>query len=174
MTGCRRKPGQRGETPRARSLCRQCLWRIVPGGLKFAWSILRKPATSGSAVSPGARWPGSDPSFGNQPDIQVAGMGCSGKGFGMGTEDHERQHGDLRERFYQSVAETLTLLHPAVGAAEPTLDALVGSPAGAVAGEHGAQVARAEADQRVVRVQGGDHHFADLAIGERVAGARAH
>src|SRR5574337_678833 len=113
MTGCRRKPGQRGETPRARSLCRQCLWRIVPGGLKFAWSILRKPATSGSAVSPGARWPGSDPSFGNQPDIQVAGMGCSGKGFGMGTEDHERQHGDLRERFYQSVAETLTLLHPA-------------------------------------------------------------
>ncbi len=31
----------------------------------------------------------------------------------MGTEDHERQHGDLRERFYQSVAETLILLHPA-------------------------------------------------------------
>lgn len=31
----------------------------------------------------------------------------------MGTEGQDRQHGELRERFYQSVAETLTLLHPA-------------------------------------------------------------
>lgn len=40
-------------------------------------------------------------------------MGRSGKGFGMTMDDHRRQHGDLRERFHQSVAETLTLLHPA-------------------------------------------------------------
>ncbi|CAM5431909.1 diguanylate cyclase domain-containing protein [Rhodanobacter lindaniclasticus] len=31
----------------------------------------------------------------------------------MGAEGQDRQHGELRERFYQSVAETLTLLHPA-------------------------------------------------------------
>ncbi|HZX70970.1 MAG TPA: diguanylate cyclase [Rhodanobacter sp.] len=31
----------------------------------------------------------------------------------MATEGQERQYGALRERFYQSVAETLTLLHPA-------------------------------------------------------------
>ncbi|HXD35983.1 MAG TPA: GAF domain-containing protein, partial [Rhodanobacter sp.] len=31
----------------------------------------------------------------------------------MGMEGQDRQHGELRERFYQSVAETLTLLHPA-------------------------------------------------------------
>lgn len=31
----------------------------------------------------------------------------------MGTEGPGKQHGELRERFYQSVAETLTLLHPA-------------------------------------------------------------
>jgi diguanylate cyclase (GGDEF)-like protein len=31
----------------------------------------------------------------------------------MGVLGQDRQHGELRERFYQSVAETLTLLHPA-------------------------------------------------------------
>ncbi|MEO6798683.1 MAG: diguanylate cyclase [Rhodanobacter sp.] len=31
----------------------------------------------------------------------------------MAAEEGKRQHGELRERFYQSVAETLTLLHPA-------------------------------------------------------------
>jgi diguanylate cyclase (GGDEF)-like protein len=33
----------------------------------------------------------------------------------MGMEGHDRRHGELRERFYQSVAETLTLLHPSAG-----------------------------------------------------------
>ncbi|MEO9078466.1 MAG: diguanylate cyclase [Rhodanobacter sp.] len=33
----------------------------------------------------------------------------------MGTHDKTHQHGGLRERFYQSVAETLTLLHAAPG-----------------------------------------------------------
>ncbi|MEO6926912.1 MAG: diguanylate cyclase [Rhodanobacter sp.] len=33
----------------------------------------------------------------------------------MGTAGDDRQHGELRERFYESVAETLTLLHPAAG-----------------------------------------------------------
>lgn len=33
----------------------------------------------------------------------------------MGMEVQNRQHGDFRERFYQSVAETLTLLHPIAG-----------------------------------------------------------
>lgn len=33
----------------------------------------------------------------------------------MTTAGQNRQHGDLRERFYESVAETLTLLHPAAG-----------------------------------------------------------
>lgn len=37
------------------------------------------------------------------------------KGFGMSAEGKEQQHGGLRERFYQSVAETLTLLHAAPG-----------------------------------------------------------
>ena len=31
----------------------------------------------------------------------------------MAVEGQDRQHSELRERFYQSVAETLTLLHPA-------------------------------------------------------------
>ena len=31
----------------------------------------------------------------------------------MGMEGQQRQYSELRERFYQSVAETLTLLHPA-------------------------------------------------------------
>ncbi|TAL89765.1 MAG: diguanylate cyclase, partial [Rhodanobacter sp.] len=33
----------------------------------------------------------------------------------MGTEGRNLQYGDLRERFYQSVAKTLILLHPAAG-----------------------------------------------------------
>lgn len=33
----------------------------------------------------------------------------------MMTVGDDRQHGELRERFYESVAETLTLLHPAAG-----------------------------------------------------------
>ncbi|MGS1126325.1 diguanylate cyclase domain-containing protein [Rhodanobacter sp. UC4437_H4] len=34
---------------------------------------------------------------------------------GMAVQGQDRQDGELRERFYQSVAETLTLLHPAAG-----------------------------------------------------------
>ena len=44
----------------------------------------------------------------------------------------------------------------------------------AAARQDGAEVAGAEAHQRVVRVQRGHHHLADLAVGHRLAGARAH
>jgi hypothetical protein len=61
-----------------------------------------------------------------------------------------------------------------VGAAQPALDAHVGAAGRAGAGQHGRQVAGAEADQRVVGLQHGDDHLADLAVGHRVAGAGAH
>ena len=61
-----------------------------------------------------------------------------------------------------------------VGAAEPALDAHVGAPARARARQHRRQVAGGEADHRVVAVEGGDHHLADLARRHRIAGARPH
>ena len=58
--------------------------------------------------------------------------------------------------------------------AHPALDAHVGAPCRAGAGQHGRQVAGTEAHQRVLGVQHGDDHLTHLAIGHRVAGAGAH
>ncbi|MCY1367648.1 hypothetical protein D9M69_545920 [compost metagenome] len=60
-----------------------------------------------------------------------------------------------------------------VGAAHPALDAGVGAPAGRETGHDGRQVARAEAHQRIVRIQGGDHDLADFPVGHGLAGAGA-
>ncbi|MNT56503.1 hypothetical protein D3C72_1938070 [compost metagenome] len=61
-----------------------------------------------------------------------------------------------------------------VGSAHPALDARVGAARGAGAGQHGRQVARAKADQRVVGVERGHHQLAHLALGHGVARAGAH
>ena len=63
-----------------------------------------------------------------------------------------------------------------VGAAHPALDAHVGAAARAGSRQHRRQVAGGEADQRVVGVEAGDDHFADLARpapGRRCRGARS-
>ena len=59
-----------------------------------------------------------------------------------------------------------------VGASHPALDAHIAASRGALAGQHGAEVAGAKADQRVVGVERGDHHLAHFTVGQRVAGAR--
>ena len=56
---------------------------------------------------------------------------------------------------------------------QPRMRVLV-RPVGQRARQHRRQVAGAEADQRVVGVQRGHDHLADLAVGHRVAGAGAH
>ena len=61
-----------------------------------------------------------------------------------------------------------------VGAAEPALDAHVGAPARARAGQHGRQVAGRQPDHRIVAVERGDDDLADLAVGHGIAGAGPH
>ena len=63
-----------------------------------------------------------------------------------------------------------------VGAPHPALDAQVGAAARAAPGEKRGQIARAEADQRVLRGERGHHHFTDLALpppARRCPGARS-
>src|SRR5829696_9703132 len=57
-----------------------------------------------------------------------------------------------------------------IGAAHPALDAQVGAPARARAGERRREVAEREADLRVMRIEVRDHDLADIALGDRVAG----
>ena len=61
-----------------------------------------------------------------------------------------------------------------IGAAHPALDAQVGAPARARAGQRRREVAEREADLRVMRIEVRDHDLADIALGDRVAGARPH
>ena len=50
----------------------------------------------------------------------------------------------------------------------------VGAAGRAAPGQHRRQIAGAEADQRVVGIERGHDDLADLALGDRIAGARAH
>ena len=59
-----------------------------------------------------------------------------------------------------------------IGAPHPPFDTGIGAPAGADPRQHRRHVAGGETDQRIGRVEIGHHHLADLAIGDRVAGAR--
>ncbi len=78
--------------------------------------------------------------------------------------------GDLRR-----MHEHALHLRRLVGAAHPALDPQVGAAAGTRAGQHGGEVAGAEADQRVVGVeQRGDDDLADFARRDGIAGARTH
>ena len=61
-----------------------------------------------------------------------------------------------------------------VGAAHPAFDAGIGAARGTGSRKIGREVARAEADQRIVGVERGDDQLAHLALGHRVAGSRAH
>ena len=61
-----------------------------------------------------------------------------------------------------------------IGASHPAGDAHVGAAAGRGAGHHRREVAGREADHRIIRIERGDHHFADFARGKRIAGPRAH
>ena len=58
-----------------------------------------------------------------------------------------------------------------VGAPHPSADAQVGAPARARTGKHRGQVAGGEAHQRIVRIEGCNYNFADLAVGKRFAAA---
>ena len=92
---------------------------------------------------------------------------------------HQTRFLDLRKAFDDLVNLARVHKHAAhfgglVSATQPAFDALVGTACGARAGQYGGQVAGAKTDQRVIRVQRGDHQFTDLAFGHGVAGAGAH
>ena len=61
-----------------------------------------------------------------------------------------------------------------VGAPHPAFDALIGSAGGTRPRQDGRQVARAKANQGVVRVQAGDDQLAHFAFRHRVTGTRTH
>src|SRR5205085_5641289 len=65
-------------------------------------------------------------------------------------------------------------LRALIGAAHPTLDAHVRAPAWARAREHGGKVAGAEANERVILVEGGNDDLAYFARRHGVAGSRPH
>ena len=57
-----------------------------------------------------------------------------------------------------------------IGPAQPALDPHVGAAAGAHAGEHCRQIAGGEPDQRVLGIEHGHQHLADLALRHRLSG----
>jgi hypothetical protein len=67
----------------------------------------------------------------------------------------------------------LTLVVWSARPSQPLMRVLL-RPQGEIAGQNRRQVAGAEADQRIVGVEGGHHHFAHLAGRHRIAGAGAH
>ena len=61
-----------------------------------------------------------------------------------------------------------------VGTAEPAGDPHIGAATGRAARQHRREIAGREPDHRVIRVERGNDHLADLAGRNRLAGARPH
>ena len=116
----------------------------------------------------------------SKPSLGVAHSACKRHRVLLGLARHRKAHAEKLGVAPHHLGDLLGAHEHAlhlgglVGAAHPALDARVGAPAGRGARQHGGKIAGREPDHRIVRIERGDDHLADLAVGDRIAGARPH